>query len=140
MFKLTIVTPEKRVLVGQEVQELIVPAFKGELNILDGHAPLITTLETGVMKWKLAGIETWESAVVSWGYLQVSAEGVNILANVVDTHDEISLEAAKSKLADIEKTAANELITEESWKEFERQWNREKAKVEVAEAAIILKK
>ena len=55
MFKLTIVTPEKRILVGQEVEEVTVPAFKGELNILPGHAPLMTTLETGVMKWKLKG-------------------------------------------------------------------------------------
>lgn len=139
MFKLTIVTPEKRVLVGQEVEELTVPAFKGELNILAGHAPLITTLETGVMKWKLKGKDLQETAVVSWGYLQVSPEGVNILANIIDTPEEINLETAKSKVAEIEAKAANELISEEDWKEFERQWNREKAKVEVAEASLIKK-
>ncbi len=139
MFKLTIVTPEKRVLVGQEVEELTVPAFKGELNILAGHAPLITTLETGVMKWKLKGKDLQETAVVSWGYLQVSPEGVNILANIIDTPEEINLETAKTKVAEIEAKAANELISEEDWKEFERQWNREKAKVEVAELSLIKK-
>lgn len=139
MFKLTIVTPEKRVLVGQEVEELTVPAFKGELNILDGHAPLITTLATGVMKWKLKGKEMQESAVVSWGYLQVSPEGVNILANIVDTPEEINLEIAKAKVAEIEHRAATDLITDEDWAEFERQWNREKAKVEVAESSLLKK-
>lgn len=132
MFKLTIVTPEKRILVGQEVEEVTVPAFKGELNILPGHAPLITTLETGVMKWKLKGQERQELAVISWGYCQVSPEGVNILANIAELAEEIDLEMTKTQLAESEKRVMNELITDEDWAEFQRDWAHARAKLEIA--------
>ncbi len=110
--KLTIVTPEKRLLLNQEVDEETLPAFKGELNILPGHAPLITTLETGVMKWKLKGQEKQNQAVISWGYCQVGLEGVNVLANMADLPEEIDVEATKAFLADSEKKVMNESISE----------------------------
>lgn len=131
MFKLTIVTPEKRLLVNQDVDEVTVPAFKGELNILPGHAPLITTLETGVMKWKINGKE--DVAVISWGYCQVSTEGVNILANVADLPEDIDIEATKEFLIATEKKALNDLIPDEDWDQFQREWTRAKAKLDVAQ-------
>lgn len=136
MFKLTIVTPEKRILVGQEVEEVTVPAFKGELNILPGHAPLITTLETGVMKWKQKGKDLQQLAVISWGYCQVSPEGVNILANIAELPEEIDLEMTKTQLAESEKRVMNELITDEDWAEFQREWAHARAKIDVAGLAL----
>ncbi|WP_374076499.1 ATP synthase F1 subunit epsilon [Bdellovibrio bacteriovorus] len=133
MFKLTIVTPERRLLVNQEVEEVTVPGFKGELNILPGHAPLITTLETGVMKWKLKGKEKQDTAVISWGYCQVNPEGVNVLANIADLPEEIDLQATKEFLAQSEKRIMNELITDEDWTQFQREWARARAKLDVAE-------
>ncbi|MGZ3769725.1 MAG: ATP synthase F1 subunit epsilon [Bdellovibrio sp.] len=132
MFKLTIVTPEKRILIGQEVEEVTVPAFKGELNILPGHAPLITALETGVMKWKMKGKERQEIAVISWGYCQVSPEGVNILANIADLPEEIDVEETKAELAEVEKRAMNEFVGDKEWAEFQRNWARARAKLDVA--------
>ncbi|MGZ3774623.1 MAG: ATP synthase F1 subunit epsilon [Pseudobdellovibrionaceae bacterium] len=132
MFKLTIVTPEKRILVGQEVEEITVPAFKGELNILPGHAPLITTLETGVMKWKMKGKERQEIAVISWGYCQVSPEGVNILASMADLPEEIDVEETKVELGELEKRAMNEFIGDKELPEFQREWARTRAKLDVA--------
>lgn len=134
MFKLTIVTPERRLLVNQEVEEVTVPGFKGELNILPGHAPLITTLETGVMKWKLKGKEKQDTAVISWGYCQVNPEGVNVLANIADLPEEIDIQATKEFLAQSEKRIMNELITDEDWTEFQREWARARAKLDVAES------
>ena len=129
--KLTIVTPEKRLLLNQEVEEVTVPAFKGELNILPGHAPLITTLETGVMKWKLKGQEKQNQAVISWGYCQVGLEGVNVLANIAELPEEIDVEATKAFLADTEKKMMNESITEEEWTQIQADMTRARVKLEV---------
>lgn len=129
--KLTIVTPEKRLLLNQEVDEVTLPAFKGELNILPGHAPLITTLETGVMKWKLKGQEKQNQAVISWGYCQVGLEGVNVLANMADLPEEIDVEATKAFLAESEKKVMNESISEDDWNELQKEWARARAKLEV---------
>lgn len=136
MFKLTIVTPERRLLLGQEVDEVTVPGAKGELNILSGHAPLITTLGTGVMKWKLKGQEKQNQAVISWGYCQVSPEGVNVLANIADLPEEIDVNATKEYLAQSEKHVMNDDISEAEWTDIQREWARARAKLEVTENII----
>ena len=135
MFKLTIVTPEKRLLLNQEVEEVTVPAFKGELNILPGHAPMITTLETGVMKWKLKGETRQSTAVISWGYCQVSPEGVNILSDIADLPEEIDVDVKKQVLIDSEKKLANEVLTDEEWASLQRDIARARADIEIAPLA-----
>ena len=52
MFTLNLVTPEKKLVTDLEVEEVIVPGFKGQLDILPGHAPLMTTLGTGVLRYR----------------------------------------------------------------------------------------
>ena len=53
MFKLNLLTPERKAVYDQEITEVTVPAYSGEITILPGHAALITTLGTGVLKYKL---------------------------------------------------------------------------------------
>lgn len=89
MFELTLVTPQKKLLTGTEVEEVIVPAFMGELNILPGHAPLMTTLSTGIMKYRLKGESEFKKAALSWGYCEVNPKGVQVLAETAETPEEI---------------------------------------------------
>lgn len=107
MFQLNLVTPEKRLVTGQEIEEVIVPAYRGQLGILPGHAPLVSTLSTGVLQYRLKGQTQFVSVVVSWGYLEVHPDGVTVLAETAESIEEINkeraLEAAKkaqAKLAD----------------------------------------
>ncbi len=94
MFKLTLVTPQKRLLSEVEVEEIIVPADRGELNILPGHAPLMTTLRAGIFRARLKGETEFKSAAISWGYCEVSPTGVSVLADTAEWPDEISKERA----------------------------------------------
>jgi F-type H+-transporting ATPase subunit epsilon len=136
MFKLTIVTPERRLLINQEVEEVTVPGFKGELNILSGHAPLITTLGTGVMKWKLKDSELFNKAVISWGYCQVSPEGVNILAGLVELPEEIELAATQEYLSSSEKKVLNTDVSEVEWIELQKEWARARSKIDLMETHL----
>lgn len=100
MFKLTLVTPEKKILTDVEVDEVVVPAFKGEINILPGHAPLMSTLGVGVLRYKLKGGSGFSSAAISWGYCEVNPQGVSILAETAETTEELDrerIEAARKK-------------------------------------------
>ena len=45
-FKIEIVTPEKLVF-SEEIESLVVPAERGYLGVLAGHAPLLATLQPG---------------------------------------------------------------------------------------------
>lgn len=109
MYTLTIVTPEKRLVAGQEIEEVFVPGYRGELNVLPGHAPLLTTLATGVVKYRLKGENKLHYVAVSGGYCQVQPEGVNVLAETAEGSTEIDLELAEQAV----KTIGHRLATEE---------------------------
>lgn len=98
MFTLTLVTPEKKLVAGAEIEEVFVPAFKGELNILPGHAPLMTTLETGDLRYRLKGESKLNHVAISWGYCQVNPQGVNILAETAERPEDIDVARADQTL------------------------------------------
>ena len=49
-FKIEIVNPEKSFLVKEDVSEVVVPAFEGEMGILKDHISIISFLKPGVIK------------------------------------------------------------------------------------------
>ena len=49
-FKVEIVNPEKSFLVKEDVLEVVVPAFEGEMGILKDHISIISFLKPGIIK------------------------------------------------------------------------------------------
>lgn len=133
MFTLTLVTPEKKLVAGQEIEELFVPGFKGELNILPGHAPLMTTLETGVLRYRLKGDSKLNYVAISWGYAQVNPTGVNVLAETAERPEEIDVERVKAtqKLAEGRLAGQNE--APEVIEKLQRKLTRARVRLEVSE-------
>ncbi len=84
---LNLLTPKKKLLIDQKTLEIRVAAYKGELTILPGHAPLITTLSSGILAYKTTDNKT-QKAHLSWGYLEVLDDDVNILAEEVRKSDQ----------------------------------------------------
>jgi len=115
MFKLTLVTPEKKLVMDQEVDEITVPAFRGALNIRPGHTPLITTLETGILRWKLKGQHKMFKAVVSWGYCEVHPQGIDLLADIVEMPEEINMDERKKAAIEAEKQLASVSLDDETF-------------------------
>ena len=56
-FKLEIVNPEKSFLIKENVTEVVVPAFEGEMGILKDHISIISFLKPGVLKVLEGGSE-----------------------------------------------------------------------------------
>ena len=108
MFTLTLVTPEKRLVTGAEVEEVFIPGWAGELEVLPGHAPLLTILETGVLRYKLKGDAKTYFVAVSSGYAQVNPHGVNVLAETAERPDEIDVERTKIAERDAEARLATQ--------------------------------
>lgn len=106
--KLEMVTPYKRVL-AEEVDEITAPGFIGELGLLPGHTPLLTTLKVGELTYK-KGSEQFHVAV-NWGYLEVTDDTVTVLVDTAEKADEIDLkraEAALGRAEDALKTLSDE--------------------------------
>jgi F-type H+-transporting ATPase subunit epsilon len=94
---LEIVTPD-RLLVREEVDEVVVPGSEGYLGILPGHAPLLATLKVGEL-WYRTGQEKHFLAI-AFGFVEVLPERVTILAQIAERAQEIDVaraEAAKKR-------------------------------------------
>ncbi|MDT8420901.1 MAG: F0F1 ATP synthase subunit epsilon [Desulfuromonadales bacterium] len=93
--KLEMVTPYKRVL-SQDVDEITAPGYLGELGLLPGHTPLLTTMKVGELSYRQNG--TLFHVAVNWGYLEVENDTVTVLVDTAEKADEIDLERAKAAL------------------------------------------
>ena len=91
---LEVVTPERRVL-SEPVNSVTVPGRNGEMQILPGHAALISELKTGVLAYSQDG--TTQQLHVSGGFVEVSDDRVSILAEIAERPEEI--DAARARLA-----------------------------------------
>ncbi len=89
--RLEVVTPSRRVL-EVRASEVRVPGALGELGILPGHTPLLTSLGTGELKW-IEGSEAGRM-VVQGGFAEIQPDAVTVLASVAETADQIDLELA----------------------------------------------
>lgn len=78
--QVTVISPESAVFDGQ-AESVVAPAFDGEIGILANHAPLMTTLGSGVLTITSGGIPRRYS--VQGGFLQVVKNRVRILAEQV---------------------------------------------------------
>ncbi len=133
IFKLNIVTPSKRLVADGDLKEVFVPAHRGELNILPGHAPLVSTLTEGVLKYQLDGSNSLEAIAISWGYVEVTPNGVNILAETAESKAEIDLGRAKKALKGAEDYLNKPDASPEDIKKYHRKRLRAQARIEVAQ-------
>jgi F-type H+-transporting ATPase subunit epsilon len=95
-----VVAPDKTVW-DAAAEEVVLPSTTGQLGILSGHAPLLTALDTGVMRVR-AGKE-WLAIALMGGFAEVEDDEVTILVNGAERGDAINLEEAR--------TVYNEAVT-----------------------------
>lgn len=131
-FKLNLVTPEKRIVTDDEVEEVIIPGHRGQLDILPGHAPLITTLSTGLLKYRLKGSSNFEGVVVSWGYCEVHAEGVTVLAETAESLAEIDRQRAEEALKKAEARLMEPILEPDQIETLQRKLRRAQARLDAA--------
>lgn len=96
---LEVVTPE-HLLLSQQVDEVIAPGTDGEFGVLPGHAPFLTTLKIGELRYKADN--AWHYMSVLWGYAEVNQTKVTILAEIAEKAEDINVERAAQKVAEAE--------------------------------------
>jgi len=119
-FKIEIVNPEKSFLVQEDVLEVVVPAFEGEMGILKDHLPIISFLKPGIIKiFSKSGNENYyvEDGIVEFKSNNLSILTSNIL-NIVDLdkskHENLLKnaveEANKTEISDQAKFLADQKV------------------------------
>ena len=87
-----------RSLVNETVDEVEIPAADGYFGVLPGHTPLLAVLGAGEL-WYRQGQEKHYVAI-AFGFAEIQAERVTILAQIAERAEEIDLaraEAAKKR-------------------------------------------
>lgn len=95
-FPFELVSPE-RVLFSGEATEVVVPASEGEITVLAGHAPFMSSLRTGIVR-----IDGSKRLFVRGGFADVSATGVTLLAEQAVPVEEIDAEKVAGQIKDAE--------------------------------------
>jgi len=101
---LTVVTRERKI-VEVQVDEVVLPATDGEIGILPGHTPLLTTLKIGQMRYRSGNTIT--RLVLSWGFAEVLPDRVIVLAETARLASEIDPAAAEAERVAAEREIAD---------------------------------
>ena len=101
-FKVEIVNPEKSFLVKDDVSEVVVPAFEGEMGILKDHISIISFLKPGIIKILCKSGD--ENYYVEDGIVEFKNNNLSILTSTIFNLADMD----KSKQQDLLKQAEEE--------------------------------
>ncbi|MBU0516097.1 MAG: F0F1 ATP synthase subunit epsilon [Proteobacteria bacterium] len=101
--QLEVVTPERPV-VSEAVDLVVATSTEGEFGVLPNHAPLLTTLTAGELRYRVG--DKQESMAVLGGFAQVADNKVTILADAAEKAREIDLDRAQRARERAEKRLA----------------------------------
>jgi len=92
-FKTEIVTPEK-IVFSEDIESLVIPAERGYMGILAGHAPLLTTLQPGEITIKGTPKGDLHYAT-SGGFMEVTPGKAVLLTESAEEAGQIDLARAE---------------------------------------------
>ena len=102
-YSVEIVNPEKSFLSKNDVTEVVVPAFEGEIGILKDHISIISFLKPGIIKiFSKSGEENF---YVNDGIIEFKDNNLSILTSLILNLKDID----KKKITEIQKSAEEEL-------------------------------
>jgi F-type H+-transporting ATPase subunit epsilon len=83
---LEVATPS-RLVIGEQVDEVVVPGIEGYFGVLPGHAPLLSTLGIGELMYRIGRDE--RHVAVSGGFCEVRNDKVIVLADSAELPNEV---------------------------------------------------
>ena len=100
-FKLEIINPEKSFLSKENVSEVVVPAFEGELGILKDHISIISFLKPGIIR-VITGSEE-EKFYVEDGIVEFKDNSLSILTSTIFNLNDIDKNQISISISEAEK-------------------------------------
>lgn len=94
-----LVSPE-RILFSGAVEAVLLPATEGDMTVLPGHAPVITTLKAGFVV-ATDGKDHGERVLVRGGFAEINAAGVTVLAERATPVEELTPEKIDREITEL---------------------------------------
>ena len=111
-FKIEIVNPEKSFLVKEDVTEVVVPAFEGEMGILKDHISIISFLKPGIIKILSKSVD--ENYYVEDGIVEFKNNNLSILTSSIFNLTDLDKSKQQDLLKIAEEEASNPEINDQS--------------------------
>ena len=111
-FKIEIVNPEKSFLVKDDVSEVVVPAYEGEMGILKDHISIISFLKPGIIK--ILSKSGDESYYIEDGIVEFKNNNLSILTSSIFNIADMDKSQQQDLLKQAEEESAKEEITDQS--------------------------
>ena len=106
-FKIEIVNPDKSFLTKEDVTEVVVPAFEGEIGILKDHISIISFLKPGIIKiYSKSGEEKF---YVEDGIIEFKNNNLSVLTSSIFNLKDME----KNKIEELLKSAEGEISNTE---------------------------
>ena len=122
---LRIITPQREVL-ATDTPYVVLPGSEGELGILPQHVPVVTTLDSGILRLARDGKEI--GVAVHYGYAQVRDDTVTVLAEMAELAEDIDVaraaNAEQRAREQLQKLIAEQQLEEYRMKKYESKLKR----------------
>ena len=90
-----VLTPD-RIICTTMADEVILPGLTGQVGVLNGHATLITALDTGLLRIKLE--DKWTPIILCGGLAEIDRNRVTVLVNNVEEFASVDLTEASKEV------------------------------------------
>lgn len=115
-FKIELVSPE-RLLMSEEVEQVIIPGSEGDFTVLYGHAPILSSIRPGILRI-LGGKSGDKEYFVRGGFAEARPDGLTILAQEARLIREFSADDINKDIKETEQVLEGE-IDDETRRNFE---------------------
>ncbi len=113
IFKIEIINPEKSFLIKDNISEVVVPAFEGDLGILKDHISIISFLKPGLLR-VIDSSSKEETYYVEDGIIEFKNNCLSILTSNIFDIKNIDKNKVKEILAQAEKEQQNQDISDQA--------------------------
>ena len=111
-FKIEIVNPEKSFFSKEDVTEVVVPAYEGEMGLLKDHISIISFLKPGIIKVNSKSGE--ENFYVEDGIVEFKDNNLSILTSSIFNMKEMNKDKTSEMLKSAEEASARDDLTDQN--------------------------
>jgi F-type H+-transporting ATPase subunit epsilon len=141
--RLSILTPERRLVEDVRVESVTLPGSEGEIQVLPGHASIIGTLQTGVFSYQRLEGDLTQGAqkdssnkdgkipagrsvlgVISSGFFEVKDDAISVIAETLELRSEIDLARAQLAQKSAEESLNSAALDEHHFKKYQLKLQR----------------
>ena len=112
-YKIEIVSPEKVIFADENVLEVVLPSYEGEMGILKDHIPIISFLRPGIVKI-LKSSENVNSFFVQDGIIEFYNNNLTILSSKIINIKNLNKEKIDLLITETEKILNDDKLNDDN--------------------------